>query len=134
METARERFYFANTMLCLLKAIEGQSTTVELRDEKEVFGKIIQVDGYMNITMANVTLKTAGCARRFDRFFVNGRLVRYVHIPDEVDMRSAMEGYLQRSNQSAAQERVKQDIKDAAWHKMAVKEKQRQHRMKKENK
>lgn len=125
METARERFYFRNTMLCLLKAIEGMHTTVEMRDEKEVSGVIIKVDGYMNISMKDAVMKRMGKEQRFDQFFVNGKTIRYVHIPDEVNIKQAMEKQLQRTDYSKAAEKVRQNIKDAAWQKMKMKERRR---------
>ncbi|XP_052791833.1 U7 snRNA-associated Sm-like protein LSm10 [Mya arenaria] len=130
METPREKFYFTNTMLCLLKVVEGMETTVELHGEKEVTGRVVHVDGYMNITMHHVTIKYPRGSKKFDEFFVNGRQVRYVHIPDTVDIKKAMEAEIMKRNYNVASERVKQEIKDAAWKKMMNKEKQRKHQKK----
>lgn len=125
METGREKFFFRNTMLCLLKAIEGMATTVELRNEKDVIGTIEKVDGFMNITMKDVTLRTWDSRQKFDHFFVNGKTIRYVHIPDEVNMKQAMENQLKRTDYSKAMQKVRQEIKDAAWQKMKMKERRR---------
>lgn len=125
METGREKFFFRNTMLCLLKAIEGMTTTVELRNERDVIGTIQKVDGFMNITMTNVTLRTWDSRQKFDHFFVNGKTIRYVHIPDEVNMKQAMENHLKRTDYSKAMQKVRQEIKDAAWQKMKMKERRR---------
>ena len=109
-------------MVCLLKAIEGLETTVELRGEKEVTGKIIHVDGYMNITMKYVTFKSLSQEKKFVDFFVNGRNIRYVHIPDEIDMKQAMEATIQKFCTRSANLRVNQEIKDRAWEKLRKKE------------
>ena len=123
METTREKYFFTNSMICLLKAVEGMETTVELRDEKVVKGYIDKVDGFMNITMSDVTLKLlTGKERKFDSFFVNGRNIRYVHIPDEIDMRKSMEKVLKQYCSFSANRRVQQEIKSKAWQKMKQKE------------
>ena len=131
METHRERFLITNTMVCLLKAVEGLKTTVELRNEKQVTGTVIKVDGYMNITMKNVVYETMKGKVCFDDFYVNGRNIRYVHIPDEVDMRKGMDAQIRKRNYAAANLKVNEDIKAAAWQKMTRKE---QHRQKQVNK
>lgn len=46
LSTARDRFNAANSLLCLLQALEGKIATVELRNEIAVKGLVIQVDGY----------------------------------------------------------------------------------------
>jgi len=134
MDTAREKFYFRNTMLCLLKAIEGKHTKVEMRDEKEVTGTIVKVDGYMNISMENVVMDTGGRYQKFDQFFVNGKTIRYVHIPDEVNMKQAMERQLHKTDYNKAAAKVSQNIKDAAWQKMKMKERKRKKEEAKANK
>lgn len=109
-------------MLCLLKTVEGMKTTVEMRDEKVVTGLIKHVDGYMNITMEDVTFKSLKYEKKFDKFFVNGKTIRYVHIPDEINMKSAMEMKLKQMCTRTASLRVRQEIKDKAWQKIKLKE------------
>lgn len=124
METAREKYFITNSMICLLKAVEGMETTVELRDEKIVEGQIDQVDGFMNINMSNVKLKLplTGEEKKFDSFFVNGRTIRYVHIPDEIDMKRSMEKVLKRYCSVSANLRVRREIQSKAWQKLKQKE------------
>ena len=43
--TGQEKFYSCNTLVCLLQALRGHRTTVELRNEAEVHGTIDNVDG-----------------------------------------------------------------------------------------
>ena len=103
METNREKYFISNSMICLLKAVEGKETVVELRNDRIVDGHIDRVDGYMNITMSDVTLKLplVGTERKFDSFYVTGSNIRYVHIPDEIDMRKAAGFSLQKNFQGS---------------------------------
>ena len=55
----------------------NKRTTVELRNEGFVSGKIVEGDGFMNITMEDVTFTDPRGARlHFDTFFVQNRLIR----------------------------------------------------------
>lgn len=48
LSTARDRYNAANSLLCLLQALEGRVTVIELRNEMAVKGLISQVDGYID--------------------------------------------------------------------------------------
>lgn len=124
METPREKYFIANSMICLLKAVEGMETTVELRDEKVAEGQIDSVDGFMNMNMSDVTLKflLTGEEKKFDSFFINGKTIRYVHIPDEVDMKRSMDKVLKRYCPVTANLRVRKEIQSEAWKKLKQKE------------
>ncbi|KAJ9595254.1 hypothetical protein L9F63_013442 [Diploptera punctata] len=81
----REKFNIYNGLVCLAQGIEGSYTTVDLRNESCVTGKIEQVDGYMNIMMSDaVFVDTRGVEFPFDSFFIQARNVRYIHIPQQV--------------------------------------------------
>ena len=45
LSTARDRYNAANSLLCLLQAVEGRVATIELRNEMAVRGLVVQVDG-----------------------------------------------------------------------------------------
>ncbi|KAL3866819.1 hypothetical protein ACJMK2_044082 [Sinanodonta woodiana] len=123
METSREKHFILNTMTCLIKACEGYEVKVDLRNNSEVTGHVNHVDGFMNISMSDVTFKTNfGHLRKFEQFFVKGRQIRYVHIPDEIDMRKGMEGVLKKFCMVRAQQRITENIRHAAWSKLARKE------------
>ena len=47
LSTARDRYNAANSLLCLLQALEGSITVIELQNEMAVKGLITQVDGYI---------------------------------------------------------------------------------------
>jgi hypothetical protein len=52
---------------------------------------LFQVDGFMNVTMREVQfVDPTGREKKFDHFFVPCRLIRYVQIPTEVDIRGAI--------------------------------------------
>ncbi|KAJ8962808.1 hypothetical protein NQ318_001208 [Aromia moschata] len=56
--TKQEKFFFFNTLTGLAKALEGQYTTVDLRNECCVTGKITHVSGKMNLEMEDVAMST----------------------------------------------------------------------------
>jgi hypothetical protein len=45
LASRKERFYLFNGLVCLVQSLEGKYTTVDLRNESCVTGKIDQVDG-----------------------------------------------------------------------------------------
>lgn len=113
MATDRERFLIRNTLLSLLKAVEGKETTIELRNENSVSGKIQNVDPYMNVLMNDVVFKSfSGASQKFSSFFVQGPNIRYVHIPDEIDMRAAIDYYA--NHEWRMKETVNRQIREAA--------------------
>jgi len=52
----RERAKLLNTLTILLKGLEGKVTTIELRNESSVQGRIDIVDYRMNITMTDAVI------------------------------------------------------------------------------
>ena len=62
----------------------GRQTTVELRNETAVEGKIVHVDGFMNTEMSRVTVRNRfGAEQQFTRFHIHGKRIRFVHIPSK---------------------------------------------------
>lgn len=123
MASNREKFLIKNTLICLLKAVEGKVTTVELRNENSITGTIEHVDGFMCISMSNVCFKTmAGKMTNFESFYVQGTHIRYVHIPDEINMKKAMEFEVNKERIMRA--RMQRDIRQAAMKKMQKRQKQ----------
>merc|ERR1719507_834420 len=90
MASAQEKAMQASTLACILPALRNKRTTVELRNEGYVSGKIVEGDGFMNITMVDVTFTDPRGARlHFETFFVQNRLIRYIQVPQSVDLRNA---------------------------------------------
>ncbi|XP_019661436.1 U7 snRNA-associated Sm-like protein LSm10 isoform X1 [Ailuropoda melanoleuca] len=94
--SVKERTISENSLIILLQGLQGQVTTVDLRDESVARGRIDNVDAFMNIRLANVTYTDRwGHRVALDDLFVTGRNVRYVHIPDDVNITATIERQLQ---------------------------------------
>ncbi|XP_025711702.1 U7 snRNA-associated Sm-like protein LSm10 isoform X1 [Callorhinus ursinus] len=94
--SVKERTISENSLIILLQGLQGQVTTVDLRDESVARGRIDNVDAFMNIRLANVTYTDRwGHQVELDDLFVTGRNVRYVHIPDDVNITATIEQQLQ---------------------------------------
>lgn len=94
--SVKERTISENSLIILLQGLQGQITTVDLRDESVARGRIDNVDAFMNIRLANVTYTDRwGHQVELDDLFVTGRNVRYVHIPDGVNITATIEQQLQ---------------------------------------
>lgn len=92
----KERTISENSLIILLQGLQGQVTTVDLRDESVAHGRIDNVDAFMNIRLAKVTYTDRwGHQAELDDLFVTGRNVRYVHIPDDVNITKTIEQQLQ---------------------------------------
>ncbi|KAE8745849.1 hypothetical protein FOCC_FOCC007368 [Frankliniella occidentalis] len=95
--TSKEKHLTHNTLVSLLMSLKGQQTTVDLRNRSSVTGTVERCDAYMNIEMKHVLFRDAsGKAHIFEYFFVHKRNLRYVHIPPQVNMRKAVETFLDR--------------------------------------
>ena len=94
--SVKERTISENSLIILLQGLQGQVTTVDLRDESVAHGRIDNVDAFMNIRLAQVTYTDRwGHQVELDDLFVTGRNVRYVHIPDNVNITATIELQLQ---------------------------------------
>ncbi|EPY79807.1 u7 snRNA-associated Sm-like protein LSm10 [Camelus ferus] len=94
--SVKERTISENSLIILLQGLQGQVTTVDLRDESVARGRIDNVDAFMNIRLAQVTYTDRwGHQVELDDLFVTGRNVRYVHIPDDVNITATIEQQLQ---------------------------------------
>ncbi|XP_041361929.1 U7 snRNA-associated Sm-like protein LSm10 [Gigantopelta aegis] len=103
MTSARQHFKINNTLVCLLKTVEGKKTQVELRNENVIVGTIAFCDGFMNLTMKDVTFKPVkGKESKFTDFYVQGKQIRYVHIPDEMDIVKSMDLFVKQKHQPPA--------------------------------
>ncbi|KAM9320992.1 U7 snRNA-associated Sm-like protein LSm10 [Gastrophryne carolinensis] len=95
--SVKERTIAENSLVILLQGLHRYVTTVDLRDESSAKGVIVNVDAFMNIRLANVAYTDRqGRISQLDDLFVTGRNVRYVHIPDEVDVIRTIEEQLKK--------------------------------------
>ncbi|XP_026156979.1 U7 snRNA-associated Sm-like protein LSm10 [Mastacembelus armatus] len=91
----RERTIAENSMVLLLQGLQGEVTTVDLRNESTAQGRVVNVDAFMNIRLEEVLYRDwRGNLTQLQDLFVTGRNVRYVHIPDHVDIMKTMHNQL----------------------------------------
>lgn len=99
METARQKAFNYNTLIGILKACEGKNVQIDLRNEIHIYGKVESVFAEMNITLSNAYLISSNYVSRsknqlpkyYTEITIRGKNVRFVHIPDDVDMISALQ-------------------------------------------
>ncbi|XP_031834804.1 U7 snRNA-associated Sm-like protein LSm10 [Nomia melanderi] len=95
-ESSGERFNLFNSLAILLKAVENEKTTVDLRNEASVYGTIEHSDAFMNIVMKDcVFTDPRGDSYNYDMFFVQARNIRYVHIPPKIRIIPAIKENIQ---------------------------------------
>uniref|UniRef100_UPI00398F8036 U7 snRNA-associated Sm-like protein LSm10 n=1 Tax=Pristiophorus japonicus TaxID=55135 RepID=UPI00398F8036 len=83
----KERTVAENSLIIPLQGLHGHITTVELRDESSVRGRVDNVDAFTNVRLSEVTYTDQwGKVSHLDNFFVTGSNVRYVHIPVEINI------------------------------------------------
>eukprot|EP00041_Stephanoeca_diplocostata_P010196 m.162365 g.162365 ORF g.162365 m.162365 type:complete len:158 (-) comp18066_c1_seq1:292-765(-) len=101
--TAQDLYRGENTLTCLLQGMQGIETTVELRNESTVSGKIISVDSYMNTIIGDAVFqKHLGKPQLHESFFVVGKYIRYVHIPDDMHVEGVIHERIKATRKGAA--------------------------------
>lgn len=81
-----DKFKYYNTLTGLVKALVNQYTIIDLRNDSYVSGKIVSVDGNMNVDMTDVVFSDPrGNEYCFENFFIHCRNIRYVHIPRKLN-------------------------------------------------
>ncbi|KAL0961964.1 hypothetical protein UPYG_G00333960 [Umbra pygmaea] len=93
----RERTIAENSLVILLQGLQGEVTTVDLRDESTARGRVINVDAFMNVRLEEVLYRDRrGRLSQLADLFITGRNVRYVHIPDHVDIIKTIQTQLEK--------------------------------------
>ena len=106
--SGHERATFEKTLCCMLKELEGYSTTVELRNEIQITGIVDHVDGHMNISMSNVKYeKPRQPPAQFSHIKIHGKQIRFVHIPDQINMQKAITKQLDQNRHDSKKYGVK---------------------------
>ncbi|XP_027030414.1 U7 snRNA-associated Sm-like protein LSm10 [Tachysurus fulvidraco] len=96
-QSIAERTISENSLVVLLQGLQGQVTTVELRDESKARGRVLNVDAFMNVRLEDVLYRDRhGNISEMADMFVTGRNVRYVHIPDHVDITETIKKQLEK--------------------------------------
>lgn len=96
--SVRERTIAENSLVLLLQGLQGLETTVELRNEGVARGRVLSVDAFMNVRLRDATYQdgAGGPAVQLQDLFVTGRNVRYVHIPEQLDVTETIQKQLQQ--------------------------------------
>ncbi|KAJ8734786.1 hypothetical protein PYW08_014036 [Mythimna loreyi] len=94
--TQREKFFYHNTLLCLVRAMQGKKITVDLRNnDSYVCGHVENVDGYMNMSFSNaVYCDPQGNEYLYENLFLQARNIRYVHVPETESILSTIRNEL----------------------------------------
>ncbi|XP_066525804.1 U7 snRNA-associated Sm-like protein LSm10 [Hoplias malabaricus] len=96
-QSVRERTIAENSLVILLQGLHGEVTTVELRDESSARGRVLNVDAFMNVRLEDVLYRDRrGRVSELADLFINGRNVRYVHIPDHMDITDTIQTQLDK--------------------------------------
>ena len=68
---------------------------IELRNETMVCGKILNCDGFMNLIVAKALFqKAAGDEMYFEEVHILAKNIRYIHVPDKIDIQETIETQL----------------------------------------
>ena len=109
MQSSKDKALYCNTLIGIIKACEGKQVQIDLRNELQLYGTVDSVSSNMNITMSNVHLtmpfsalssqsKEQQCMpRHYNEITLRGHNVRFVHIPDEIDMIDALQQQIMRT-------------------------------------
>uniref|UniRef100_A0A3Q1G7N1 Sm domain-containing protein n=1 Tax=Acanthochromis polyacanthus TaxID=80966 RepID=A0A3Q1G7N1_9TELE len=68
----RERTIAENSMVVLLQGLQGEVTTVDLRNESTARGRVISVDAFMNIRLADTIQNQLSKIHRVRNFASEG--------------------------------------------------------------
>uniref|UniRef100_A0A182HKK3 Sm domain-containing protein n=1 Tax=Anopheles arabiensis TaxID=7173 RepID=A0A182HKK3_ANOAR len=80
----KEKYNSVNHLTGLAQCLIDRNTIIDLRNETMVAGTIVDVDGYMNVTMENaVYIDQLGRQYPLDNFMVYSKYIRYIHIPKD---------------------------------------------------
>lgn len=95
VNSIRERTITENSMVILLQGLQGEVTTVDLRNESTARGRVVNVDAFMNVRLEDVLYRDRlGQLTQLQDLFITGRNIRYVHIPDHMDIMKTIESQL----------------------------------------
>ncbi|XP_050071567.1 U7 snRNA-associated Sm-like protein LSm10 [Anopheles maculipalpis] len=91
----KEKYNSVNYLTGLAQCIIRKNTLIELQNDTSVAGKVVGVDGFMNVTMENVVyIDQLGQQYLLDNFVIYSKYIRYIHIPKEINMKASFEDYI----------------------------------------
>lgn len=86
IRSARDKAIACNSLICLLQGLIGHRATIELRNESSITGRILDVDIHMNVSLSDVTFTSEKGVQSLSAFYIRGKNIRFVHIPDHVSI------------------------------------------------
>ncbi|CAM9337596.1 unnamed protein product [Ascophyllum nodosum] len=91
------------TLAILIQSMRGNRVVVEMKNDVEISGILEETDGNMNLSMVDVRYTSAqGSVKKMDVALVQGKMIRYVHIPDKVDAISNLHIHMRAMAKSTA--------------------------------
>mmetsp|Transcript_17896 Transcript_17896/g.22582 ORF Transcript_17896/g.22582 Transcript_17896/m.22582 type:complete len:121 (+) Transcript_17896:104-466(+) len=89
--------FFQRSLAFFLESMSGYRVVIELKNDSEVTGSIENCDNDMNLTLQNVRcVNTQGKVQKHSLMFVQGSMIRYVHIPDHVNVAHQVRRHVKR--------------------------------------
>lgn len=80
------------TLVCVIQALMGLELLVELRNDLSIRGFLDDCDNAMNVIIKDAMIEDVeGCQKHMPLIFVRGSNIRFVHIPDNVNIMQAVE-------------------------------------------
>ncbi|GFQ75814.1 sm domain-containing protein [Trichonephila clavata] len=74
--SSRERAISSRTLVCLLQGLAGKVVHIDLRDETTITGKVVYVDGFMNVEMSNVDYQApSGEVKKYEEYLCLGKYI-----------------------------------------------------------
>ncbi|XP_053657685.1 U7 snRNA-associated Sm-like protein LSm10 [Anopheles marshallii] len=91
----KEKYNAVNYVTGFAQCLIDRNTLIDLQNETSVAGTIVDVDGFMNVTMENaVYIDQLGRQYLLDNFVVYSKYIRYIHIPKDMNIVASFEHYL----------------------------------------
>eukprot|EP00808_Paulinella_micropora_P031220 g30543.t1 len=94
MSTKRERRAAANSLVIVLKAMVGMRVRIDLKNDTVLVGRLEEVEDTMGMKLTRVkrTLPE-GEKEEQENVILKGSQIRYVHIPDAVNIPKLLEAH-----------------------------------------
>ena len=99
--TAKERAIACKTLICFLQSLIDEVCDLELKNDLQVNGKLLNVDSNMNVELKDVKLRRPTSLsldeftiEYYDYMFLKGEKIRYVQFNDEIDVKQNIDAKL----------------------------------------
>jgi len=84
------------SLAILLASFQGETISIELKNDSEITGILEETDHSMNITLHQANQKSPDqeVALQLELVFINGSSIRYIHFPAEINLLNHMKKYV----------------------------------------